>query len=264
MEKLKLTQENYYSQEADLCYMSYSQFKDFLECESQALAIVKGLYKKPEGDALLQGSYVDAYFSGEMEKFKNEHPEIFKKDGTLLAKFEICNQIVKTIEEDDFFKTRFYGGNAQTILTGEIAGVPFKCKIDQFYPGSRIVDMKCMKDVNDIWDSEIHAYVRFWQKYGYHIQAAIYRELVRQNYGETLPYYLAVATKETPVQKHAYLFDPALLDDTLKLVETLAPRFQTIKLGDTQPNECGKCAYYHSTHKLDIFDVEEIKKEDLR
>ena len=35
---LKLTEENYYSNEADWQYMSVSQYKKFLECEAAAVA----------------------------------------------------------------------------------------------------------------------------------------------------------------------------------------------------------------------------------
>lgn len=259
---MELTNENYYSLQADMEYMSYSQFKNFIECEAKALAEVKGEYLEPVSDALLQGSYVDAYFSGELEDFKDDHPELFKKDGTLLAKYDICNDAIKAIEEDETFKEMFYSGKAQTIVTGKIAEVPFKGKIDMLYD-DKIVDMKFMKDVNDVWDDEQHRKVRFFLKYGYAIQAAIYQELYYQETGQRLPYYLAVVTKTSPVEKHVYQFQQEVLDLSLKLVQELAPRFQKIKEGKIQPNECGKCGYYHKNHKFNIFDIEEITKEDL-
>ena len=92
--------EDYFNKENEIAYMSYSQFKDFLECEAKAKAIIDGLYEKPTSTALLQGSYVDAYFSGEMEGFKESHPELFKKDGSLKADYEICEKGIKTIEDD--------------------------------------------------------------------------------------------------------------------------------------------------------------------
>ncbi len=58
-----LSDENYYSTEADLAYMSVSQYKKFLECEAAALAKLKGEWT-PESDpkALLVGNYVHSYF----------------------------------------------------------------------------------------------------------------------------------------------------------------------------------------------------------
>jgi hypothetical protein len=42
-----LTNENYFSKEADMEYMSVSQFKAFEQCEAAALASVKGEWERP-------------------------------------------------------------------------------------------------------------------------------------------------------------------------------------------------------------------------
>lgn len=254
---------NYRNPENERKYMSYSQFKDFLECEEMALAIVNQAYVKPTTQALLQGSYVDAYFSGELDEFKENNPSIFKKDGALKSDFEICNNVIQAVEQDQAFREEFFSGEAQKILTGEIAGVPFKCKIDMLYP-DKIVDMKCMGSVDKkIWSDEEHRYMQFYAYYKYHIQAAIYQEIVRQNYGITLPYYLAVVTKESVPAKHAYQFSQDVLDETLEYVKERAPHFQDLKQGKAEPSSCGHCDYCKATHKFTIFDIEQITKEDL-
>lgn len=258
----KLTEENYYSKQSDIDYMSYSQFKNFLECEAEALAIIKGEYEKPTTPALLQGSYIDAHFSGEEEKFKAENPSIFKKDGTLKSEFEICNLAIETIESDGEFLNEFYKGDAQTIVTGEIAGVPFKGKIDMLYP-EKIVDMKAMSSIDPVWDESEHRKKPFYSFYRYDIQAAIYQELVFQQTGKRLPYYLAVVTKEKTPKKVAFQFTQEVLDAALSEIKEKAPKFQKIKLGEIEPIECGRCDYYHKNHKFTIFDIQEIKKEDM-
>lgn len=242
--------------------MSYSQFKDFLECEAQGLAIAEGRYEKPKGKALLQGTYVDAYFSGEMDGCIKEHPELFKKDGTLRNEYAILNDIIKSIEDDKIFHDEFYTGDSQWILTGEITGVPFKGKID-FLFDNKIVDMKCMASVDNVWSDEEHRKMPFYAYYKYDIQGAIYRELVRQTTGKKLPYYLIVATKESPSKHVAYRFSDEVLDEALALVEKLAPRYQAIKNHEIEPVECGKCGYYGITHKFDILDIVNITKEDM-
>jgi len=73
-----LTSENYYSLEADKYYLSMSQYKSFITCEAKAVAELHG-YKSPTSDAMLIGSYVDAWCEGTLEKFKEEHPEIYNK-----------------------------------------------------------------------------------------------------------------------------------------------------------------------------------------
>lgn len=257
---IEVTNENYYSPEVEKEYMTYSQFKLFLECEAKALAIIEGRYERKSSDALIQGSYLDAHFSGEMDEFIKAHPEMFKKDGTLLAKYDVCENAIKAIEEDEFFHKQFFSGKPQQIVTGIIAGVPFKGKLDMLYEDYN-VDMKLMKDVEDVWNAEERRKVPFWKQYGYDIQGAIYQELLRQNIAKRLPHHLAVVTKTDPVEKHAYRFSQGILDKALELVKSLAPRFQAIKNHEIEPNECGKCDYYHSTHKLDMFDIVEIVEE---
>ena len=67
---MKLTKDNYFSKDAMQSYWSVSQFKEFCKCEACGLASAKGEYRRKETDSLLIGSYVDAYFSGELEDFK--------------------------------------------------------------------------------------------------------------------------------------------------------------------------------------------------
>ena len=262
MAENQLDNLNYFDRQNEVAYMSYSQFKDFVECEAMALAILEGRYEKPKSDALLQGSYVDAYFSGELDQFKTDNPSLFKKDGTLLAKYEVCESVIKAVEEDPAFKAFFLSGETQRIFTGFIAGVPFKGKIDMLYD-DRIVDMKCMADIAPKWNEEERRKVPFYTYYGYQIQAAIYQELVRLNTGKKLPYYLAVMTKTDPVEKHAFQFSQEVLDKALMLVKTLAPHFQAVKNHEEEPTECGHCKYFASTHKFDIFDIKTITEEDM-
>ena len=66
-----LNKENYFSKEANAEYWSVSQFKAFNRCEAAGLAEARGIYEREETDALLIGSYVDAYFSGELEYSPN-------------------------------------------------------------------------------------------------------------------------------------------------------------------------------------------------
>ena len=49
---MKLTYLNYYSQNANKEYMSYSQFKDFLKCPACAMAKIKGEWEDEYTDSL--------------------------------------------------------------------------------------------------------------------------------------------------------------------------------------------------------------------
>ena len=98
-----LTNENYFSKEADMEYMSVSQFKAFEQCEAAALASIKGEWEQPKTTALLVGSYVDAHFEGTLDLFKAKNPEIFTKQGTLKAEYKQAEEIINRIESDEEF-----------------------------------------------------------------------------------------------------------------------------------------------------------------
>ena len=212
MPRLKLTAENYYSHEANIEYMSASQFKAFARCEAAALAELRGEWGRKETTALLVGSYVDAYFSGELEQFKADHPEIYTKQNTLRSDFEKANAICERLERDELSRM-LLSGKHQTIKTGEIGGVWFKMKSDSLlsaaqveeickkfpsirqlvpFGGSIIVDLKIMKDFADIWDDELREYVNFVEFWGYDIQGAIYQKIDDND----APFVIVTATKE--------------------------------------------------------------------
>ena len=64
---MKLTAENYYSTDANIQYLSVSQFKDFVGtygkrgCEHCAMEKMFGRWDEPPSTALMIGSYVDSY-----------------------------------------------------------------------------------------------------------------------------------------------------------------------------------------------------------
>lgn len=266
MARLKLTAENYYSPEANLAYMSASQFKSFRKCEAAALAELRGEWNRASTTALLVGSYVDAYFSGEVDQFKAEHPEIFTKKGELLADFVKAQAICERLDKDDLARL-LLAGKHQTIKTGKIAGVWYKAKFDSLlsakqveaickkfpdvrnlvpFGGPMIVDLKCMKDFADIWDEDAGERVSFVEYWGYDIQGAIYQALE----GNYAPFVLVVATKEAETNIDAFHIPDEDLAFSISEVEALSPRYAAIKRGDIEPEGCGKCAYCRSRKRL--------------
>lgn len=266
MARIKLTAENYYTPEANLQYMSASQFKSFRRCESAAMAELRGEWGRKDSTALLVGSYVDAYFSGELEQFCAEHPEIYKKDGTLKADFQKAHDIAMRLESDDLARMLLSGKN-QVIKTGKIAGVWFKAKFDslltarqveaickQFtnvrdivpFGGGMIVDLKVMRDFEPLWDDSEADKVSFVNFWGYDIQGAIYQKIDNRH----SPFVIVAATKEDEPNIDAMQIPDTDLEFCLADVETLAPRFDAIKRGEIAPVGCGHCAYCRSVKKL--------------
>ena len=246
-----LTKENYYE---DKNYMSASQFKDFKFCEAQALAKIKGEWKDKSNPAYLIGSYIDAYFSNELEKFKFENPEIFNRDGSLKAQFKQADLIIERIKQDDYMM-HLLSGQTQLIETGVIADVPFKIKMDSVLEDC-IVDQKIMKDCKDIWNDG--SYQPFWKVYGYDSQLAIYQYIHAQNCGIKKDCKLAVATKEDATDLRVFKFTDETLKNAFLEVFNLAPRYDAIKKGIIEPTYCGKCAYCRSLKKLSVNDEENI------
>lgn len=245
-----LTAENYFSPEANMQYMSCSQFKSFQKCEASALAELRGEYARPVTEALLIGSYVDAHFEGTLDVFKAKHPEIFTKSGELKAQYKHAEYMIQRAERDELFM-KYMSGRKQVIMTGEIAGVPFKIKMDSYIDGVMINDLKCIKDVMPVWNDvkrQREHFINFW---GYDLQGAIYREVVRQNTGMTIPFFISAITKEKPEPRlRLYWLPNEDLDNALNEVISLAPRYQQIKEGKLAPQRCGDCDYCRFTEVL--------------
>lgn len=243
-----MTNSNYFSTEASKAFWSVSLFKAFDACEAAGLASVRGQYKREETDSLLIGSYVDAYFSGTMDEFVGIHSDtMFKKDGTLYAKYEQANKLINAVECQPLMMD-FLEGDKQQIMTGDLFGVPWKIKMDVFN-GERIVDLKCMRDFEPVY-KEGSGRVHFIEAWGYDIQGAIYQKIVEQNTGKKLPFYIAAVTKEKIPDVAVIEIPQSALDTALKVVEAKIDRFDLIKTGDIEPCGCGKCEWCKSTKIL--------------
>lgn len=252
---MKLNDENYYSKQANLEYMSVSQFKAFDKCEAAALAELKGEWEREATPAMLIGSLVDAYFEGTYETFLEMHPEVMRRDGALKADFVKAEKVAKRIEaEPDFME--MLSGEKQVIMTGEIEGVPVKIKMDSYFSGQKIVDLKVMKDFEPIWkDGQKMPWFAAW---GYDLQGAVYQEIVYQNTGKRLSFYLAAATKEKETDIQGIHIPQEYLDERLGYFKGMVRRFQDIKDGLTEPEKCGKCDYCKATKKFEIVDASDI------
>ena len=258
-----LNKENYFSKEANAEYWSVSQFKAFNRCEAAGLAEARGVYEREETDALLIGSYVDAYFSGELEEFtERNHDKMFsKRGGGLLAKFQDANKMINRVESDPLM-SEFLEGEKQVIKTGELFGVDWKIKIDVYHE-DRIVDFKTVRDFGDIFDKGYgwRSWVEFW---GYDIQGAIYQKIEQIASGrpEPLPFYLAAVTKERVPDIAVVEIPNHILEAALGLVEAKIERFDLIKSGDVEPIRCEKCDYCKKTKILAKPEIYEIKEAE--
>ena len=188
---MKLTESNYFSEEADREYLSCSQFKNFVgtlgkkPCEAHAIAILNGEWKDETTIALLVGSYVDAHFEGTLDLFKAQHPEMFKKDGSPKAEYVKADIMINRCERDEKFM-QYMDGYKQVIMTADMFGSKWKIKIDSYHPGTAIVDLKTCESVTKQFYSKDLGYMNFIEYWGYLYQGAIYREVEYLNHNPML------------------------------------------------------------------------------
>lgn len=251
-----LTQENYFSQENQIKYMGVSQYKAFMNCEAAAYAELTGEFERAKSDALIQGSYVDAHFEGTLDVFKAKTPELFKRDGSLQAKYANLDYIIQRVEEQPLMMS-LLAGEKQKIFTGEIAGVPVKIKVDSYRP-DMIVDLKCMKDFAPIYKEE-QGRLPWFEAWGYDTQGAVYQEIVYQNTGKRLPFVLVAVTKEKEPDVCVLEISQESMDFELNRFKENIVRIDAIKHGFIAPERCEKCDYCKRTKKL----TEILKMEDL-
>lgn len=255
MDGMELTEDNYYSDLANYEYMSVSQFKDFngtygrRACEASALAKLKDEWKEEPNNAMMVGSYVDRYFEGTLDSFKEEHQEIFKEDGTLKAEYNKANLMIQRAERDELFM-KYMSGEKQVIMTAEVFGTPWKIKMDSYLPGIAIVDLKVMASLTKLeWVRDI-GYLDFVRYWGYDIQGAMYQEVVYQNTGKRLPFYIAGISKEDATNIEIIHVQDNYLREARSLVECNMPNVLRVKRGQQKPTRCECCRYCRNTKVL--------------
>ena len=278
--KFVLDSENYYSVEANMRYVSVSQYKKFAGsvyindyCEAAALAEAKGEIERPTTTALLIGSYVDEALTGDLDKFKAEHPEVFvskgDRKGELKSDYLQAETMIARARKDPTFMAYVDGGVHQAIYTGQIEGVDVKIKIDHipYLHGKPValVDLKTVRSMEETFrvpdSGEFITWVEKWQ---YDLQGAVYQCIYEQNTGVKLPFYIAAILKD---KDSAGVAHPRLkiiqipqtkLDERLVEVKQNIGKIQMIKDGEIDPVACGHCDYCADTLPCDIITMDEL------
>lgn len=248
---------NYFSRNNNTKYCGSSQFKSFLKCPAKAMAELRGEWGRGDSTALLTGSYVDSWFEGTLESFISEHPQLFKKDGSLKAEYEKANSIIARVKEDELFM-RYMSGRKQVIKTGEIEGVPFKIKMDSYHKGKAIVDLKVIKDFQPIWDDDNGCRVDFIHYWGYDYQAAIYQAIE----GNKLPFFICAVTKEAQPDLAVIQIPQSWIDSAMISIKNEVCIIDAIKRGEIEAERCGHCDYCKATKRLTrVISAEELESD---
>ena len=254
-----LTEDNYFSKEADSEFCSVSQWKAFRKCPACAMAILRGEWQKEETPALLVGSYVDSWFDGTLDKFREEHPAIFTKSGELKADYKKAEEVIARVQRDPLFM-EYMSGDKQVIMTGIINGVKCKIKVDSLdIEHGRFTDLKVMKDFQPIYDEDEMGRVPFWTAWKYDVQLGVYAEIIRQCTGKKLQAYIAAATKEKTVDYAVFHMSEAELENGLKQFADTIMTFDAMKKGIVDADSCGECSYCRETKVLhEVIETDSI------
>ena len=274
---MKLTNDNYFSREAEKEYCGSSQYKNFMGCpikpgcEERTLKMINGEYEDETTKALLMGSIIDALWENDdpeyiLERFPDCVSSKGPTKGQLKAEYQSVLQMYqRTLKEEKF--CQYMSGDKQTIMTGVIEGLPFKIKIDSYLEGKAIVDLKTTQTL----DRNFRYYIAdsgerlpFYLAYGYDIQMAIYREIVRQNTGDTLNCYLAAVDKKPHPICDVIELPSKMLDDTLNRIKMNCETIIMLKNGEVEPTRCesSECDYCRDTHKCEVLSTEEFEMNE--
>lgn len=252
--------KDYYSKEAGRRYMSVSQFKDFCQCEAQALAKLKGEWE-PDRDktALLVGNYVHSYFESKKshQKFIEDHQEDLytkRKPIKLYKDFEVADQMIERIKKDDFFNY-LWQGEHEVPVTGELFGADWKGKIDLLnIEKGYFVDLKTTAQLDKrFWSVDSGGWVSFIEQYGYDLQIAIYERLLEIKYGKPFTGYIYAVTKQYIPDIAAIEINQELKDYALDKASEKIDRILAVKWGQEDPEMCGKCEFCRKFKQLDGF-----------
>lgn len=255
-----LTSENYFSIEADREYMSVSQYKNFKTCEAKALhdlEIPDETYK----ESFLQGSLFEALVAGDPKLFMAQHPEMISTRGStagkLKSEFQRVVNAAEKFNSQEFFKNIINKCEKQVILTGIVNDVPVKCCLDLFDRETfSIYDIKCMKDFNEQWSKEEKKYIPWYYSWGYVLQLAVYRLIVKQNFNcEPKEIGLLAASKEEIPDIQALKFDDSLLGLELIEFKNNIKHYDNIKKGLEKPIACGVCQFCKQNKTIKDFEV---------
>ena len=284
--KITLNNETYFSTEANLTWLDCSTYKNVVGtvgrkgCECRALAMAKGEYTQPKTEALLVGSYVDAYFDNSLSEFCLENMDSvfskasikkFEKSGNhedleRLAAFKQADVMIqRAIREPLFMK--YVEGETQKILTAEIEGVPIRVKLDS-YDGNRITDVKTAASITETYYAkDLGQRLNFAEYFGYVEQAFFYQTAVEQNFGKHLPFYLAVITKEKPNNEPhprvaiIQIPDKLIADKGAEIKSKIKDVWGLLQ-GEYEPIPCGTCEWCADNLPLEkVISLDELMVE---
>lgn len=257
---LKLTPENYHSDEADKGYMSVSQYKTRDDCAARWWAQCVTMEWEPEEtDALASGKYFHALVL-EPEKAedaleagrdwlltKGSARKLSEKKAGARGLDTMAARMLATPEVN-----KWNQGEHEVIIVGTLGGVYWKVRVDTLdLDKGFFSDLKSTASLTKTeYVPRLGARGNFIDAYNYRLQFAVYRYILHQQFGQWLRPVLVAHQKPTPKVP-----DPAPLamefnEEALSEFDTIIQEVrygiqemrQQLESEDTG-ERCGKCEY---------------------
>jgi len=254
---LELTHDNYHSIEANLEYMSRSQYIGFVyECEAKEMAKLTMAWVDVPTVAQEVGQYVHSWSAGKQAEFRENHPGMFTKALVLRSEYLHANTMIDCLQEDPFVMSYLHG-EKETIMTAEMYGAPWKIMMNvHSIPSRRIIDLVTTRSIIEkVWDEAARRYVSFIELYKVPLKVAIYSEVERFGMGRAVEDWsefmiVAVSKERYPDKAVINMTNPTRTVAELEAVEANMPRIIALKAGLEEPIRCEKCNYCRSTKVL--------------
>lgn len=290
---MELNKKNYFDLSNENRYLGSSSIKAYDlysgGCPAKKTAQLKNEWQDKPNPAFLLGNFLHSWSSGDLQEFISNTPELFKKDGTLLAKYALGDTMIEIFKTDPAL-IEMRKGEKEKIYVGKICGVEFKIQVDILnVKECRFCDIKTTKSMYErYYNKETKKYdMSFIQKYDYPLQFSIYAEILRQNYKKILEeslkvyaekelekfiklmndeeyfecYILVVDKQEIPDRNVIFMDINSFIKEKLEEIELKLPRIMAVRNGDVEPERCEKCEFCRSSkvitkpiHYLDLLE----------
>jgi hypothetical protein len=186
---------------------------------------------------------------GILEEFKKENPTIYSSRGAtkgqLKAEYQTANIMTNSLENDENCM-KFLDGEKEVIIQGELFGIKWRGMVDVLnLEKGFFSDLKTTQGIHKKYGG-----LTFIEQYGYIEQMAIYRELIKQQFGKDLiPYIVAIEKNNNPL-KAIIKVDERYTSPKLEEIEFNIVRIKNVKQGIEQPIGCGECDYCRKVSKV--------------
>jgi len=264
-----ITDENYFSKEAEQAYFTNSQIKQYQKCPAKWQAKRLGqLEEKRQGymSPLFQGSYVDMALT-EPDNFPqwtvDNAENIYDRAKKKYSVIQNLDNMVERVQRDNYFMKYLEGSQQEIIVIEDFFGHPFKCKLDALNLEELwLTDLKTTASElrKEVWTEtptgefvKLH-WIAAWK---YPMQLGLYREAVYHEYMVRPHPYIAAITKNGTCDFGIFDLLAAPGDDHIlraeveRAIKTMGEMATDRESKPEEMEHCERCDYCYSVKMLD-------------